>query len=141
MPLGTLLIYAGLLAAGAVFLQWLDITSMTRQHPMEVQLTLLAFLFLGLGIWVGSRIFSAGSPKETDQETGNPKAQKALGISAREKEVLDLLAMGLSNKDIARRLHVSPNTVKTHVARLLEKLEASRRTEAIARARELGLIT
>ena len=70
----------------------------------------------------------------------NRRVQETLGISDRELEVLELLAAGQSNKEIARRLEVSPNTVKTHVARLFEKLEARRRTEAILRARELGMI-
>ena len=68
------------------------------------------------------------------------QAQAALGISARELAVLHEIAAGHSNKEIAARLHVSPNTVKTHVARLLEKLGAKRRTDALRRARELGLM-
>ena len=71
---------------------------------------------------------------------GNPRAQAALGISPREMAVLAELAAGHSNKEIAARLHVSPNTVKTHVARLFEKLGARRRTDALRRARELGLV-
>jgi ATP/maltotriose-dependent transcriptional regulator MalT len=71
---------------------------------------------------------------------GNPRALASLGISPRELRVLEELAAGHSNKEIAARLHVSPHTVKTHVARLLEKLEAKRRTDAIARARELGIL-
>ena len=69
-----------------------------------------------------------------------PQAQAALKISERELEVLRELAAGLSNKEIAQRLSVSPNTVKTHVARLYEKLGARRRTDAILKARELGLL-
>jgi ATP/maltotriose-dependent transcriptional regulator MalT len=71
---------------------------------------------------------------------GNPKAQAALGISPRELAVLQELAAGRSNKEIAIRLAVSPNTVKTHTARLFGKLGAKRRTDAINRARELGLL-
>jgi ATP/maltotriose-dependent transcriptional regulator MalT len=70
----------------------------------------------------------------------NSRVVETLGISPRELEVLDLLAAGRSNKEIARRLDVSPNTVKTHLANLYEKLEVKRRTEAILRARELGMI-
>jgi ATP/maltotriose-dependent transcriptional regulator MalT len=70
----------------------------------------------------------------------NTRVVETLGISPRELEVLDLLAAGRSNKEIARRLDVSPNTVKTHLANLYEKLEVRRRTEAILRARELGMI-
>ena len=63
-----------------------------------------------------------------------------LGISGREREVLELLAAGRSNKEIARQLEVSPNTVKTHVARLFEPLQAKRRTDALNKARELGIL-
>ena len=67
-------------------------------------------------------------------------AIRSLGISDREREVLDLLASGAANKVIARRLGISPNTVKTHVARLFEKLEAANRTEAIHKARTLDIL-
>jgi ATP/maltotriose-dependent transcriptional regulator MalT len=70
----------------------------------------------------------------------NERALESLGISHRELEVLVLLAAGRSNKEIANQLAVSPNTVKTHVAKLFEKLDVSRRTEAILRARELGML-
>jgi DNA-binding CsgD family transcriptional regulator len=68
------------------------------------------------------------------------RAQTSLGITEREREVLKLLAEGRSNKEIARRLELSPNTVKTHVAHLFEKLRVVRRMEAIVLARELGLV-
>jgi RNA polymerase sigma factor (sigma-70 family) len=68
------------------------------------------------------------------------RAQSSLGITERERQVLQLLADGRSNKEIAAQLGVSPNTVKTHVARLFEKLQVGRRTEAIQLARELGLV-
>ena len=83
------------------------------------------------------RVFAAPAPNTFD---GNPRARAALGLSERELEVLHELAAGRSNKEIAAQLHVSPNTVKTHVARLFEKLGAKRRTEAIRRARELGIV-
>ena len=136
----SILLYAALLAGGTLILQWLDMTSYTRLHSPELLIGLIAALFLGLGIWPGARLF-AGRPARTENEpAGNPLAQATLGITEREMEVLALLADGLANKEIANRLHVSPNTVKTHIARLLEKLDARRRTEAISRARELGLI-
>jgi ATP/maltotriose-dependent transcriptional regulator MalT len=72
--------------------------------------------------------------------TGNPEARSALKLSPRELAVLEALAAGQSNKEIARTLDVSPNTVKTHIANLFAKLEVSRRTEAIARARALGIM-
>lgn len=140
MPLGTLALYAAILAGGALVLQWLDFNRMARLHSGELSLTLLASLFLGLGIWVGARLFAGRGIAIDTKEKGNPKARVALGISEREHQVLVLLAEGLSNKQAAQRLGVSPNTVKTHVTRLLDKLEARRRTEAISKARQLGLV-
>jgi DNA-binding CsgD family transcriptional regulator len=135
--LRTILIYGVLLAAGAFGLQWLEFHFLVRTHATETYLVLIALAFLGLGVWVGARLFRrppAGPFKP------NEKVRETLGISDREFEVLSLLAEGRSNKEIARRLEVSPNTIKTHVAKLFEKLEAQRRTEAISRARELGMI-
>ena len=130
-------IYGALLAAGAFALQWLDYQRLARAHSGDIYVFLIALAFLGLGIFVGVRAVGASKPAAFD---GNPKAQAALGISARELEVLQEIAAGCSNKEIAARLNVSPNTVKTHVARLFEKLGAKRRTDAINRARELGIV-
>jgi DNA-binding CsgD family transcriptional regulator len=135
--LRTILIYGAILAAGSFALEWLQLRLLVRTHPVEVWLVLLSAIFLGLGVWVGARLFRPAAP--TAFQT-NTRVQETLGISGRELEVLELLAAGQSNKEIAIRLEVSPNTVKTHVARLFEKLEVRRRTEAIQRARELGMI-
>lgn len=125
------------LALGIVLLQWLDYQRYARLAPMELYLGLLALGFLVLGVVVGVRVFAPPRPAPFD---GNPRAVESLGISPRELEVLQALAAGLAKKQIARQLEVSPNTVKTHVARLFEKLGAQRRTEAIRKARELGLV-
>ena len=130
-------IYGALLAAGTFALQWLDYQRLARAHSGDIYVFLIALAFLGLGIFVGVRAVGASKPAAFD---GNRKAQAALGISARELEVLQEIAAGCSNKEIAARLNVSPNTVKTHVARLFEKLGAKRRTDAINRARELGIV-
>lgn len=132
------LLYGAILAAGTFLLSWLDYQSLARTFAGEIQIFLVASLFLVLGLWAGSRLF-AGRAVPSDFD-GNPNAQRTLGLSAREMEVLGLLAEGLANKEIAERLSLSPNTVKTHVARILEKLGARRRTEALARARELGIL-
>jgi DNA-binding CsgD family transcriptional regulator len=129
--------YGALLAAGTLALQWLDYQRVARMHSGDIYLFLVAAAFLVLGIILGVRVFAAPAPAPFD---GNPKAQAALGLSERELEVLHELAAGRSNKEIAAQLHVSPNTIKTHVARLFEKLGAKRRTEAIRRARELGIV-
>jgi DNA-binding CsgD family transcriptional regulator len=129
--------YGVLLAAGTALLQWLDYQRMARSASLELYLGLVALGFLALGVYVGARAFAA---RPTAPFDGNPQALASLGISARELEVLQELAAGHSNKEIARKLDVSPNTVKTHVARLFEKLGAQRRTAAIRKARELGLV-
>jgi DNA-binding CsgD family transcriptional regulator len=135
--LRTILIYGALLAAGSVGLQWLQYQYLVRAHPGEAWLALIAIAFLGLGVWIGARLFRHPPPAAFETNT---RAIESLGISTRELEVLALLAAGQSNKEIASRLEVSPNTVKTHVAKLFEKLAVRRRTEAILRARELGMI-
>jgi DNA-binding CsgD family transcriptional regulator len=131
-------LYGALLALGAVVLQWLDYRWLARTHSTEFYLLIVALGFLALGLYVGARVIGRPPPPRTP---GNPQGQESLWISAREMAVLGELAAGYSNKEIARRLEVSPNTVKTHVARLFEKLGARRRTDAIARARELGLLS
>lgn len=130
-------LYAALLAAGTFALQWLDLQRMARLYPESVYDALLAAGFLALGLWIGARVLGR---REAPAFDGNPKALAELRISPREAAVLGELASGYSNKEIARRLGVSPNTVKTHVARVYEKLGATRRTDAVRRARELGLL-
>ena len=119
-------------------MQWLDYRLLAQRHSEAVYVSLIATGFLALGVWLGARAFRR--PAASPPFDGNPQALAALGISPRELAVLRELAAGRSNKEIARALAVSPNTVKTHVARLYEKLEAKRRTDAVRRARELGLL-
>jgi len=130
-------VYGAALAVGALALQWLDYDRLAWSRPGEIYTALVAAAFLALGVFLGMRVFAARGPAPFD---GNPNAVAALGISPRELVVLKELAAGHSNKEIARRLEVSPNTVKTHLARLYEKLGAERRTDAVNRARELGII-
>ncbi len=129
--------YGALLAVGTLALQWLDYQRVVRTHSSDILLFAVAAAFLGLGIVLGVRVFAAPAPVPFD---GNPQALAALGLSERELEVLHELAAGHSNKEIAAHLHVSPNTIKTHLARLFDKLGAKRRTDAIRRARELGIV-
>jgi DNA-binding CsgD family transcriptional regulator len=130
-------VYGAALAAGTLALQWADYQQVVRAHPGDIYIFLVALGFLGLGIFVGVRLFGAPRPAAFD---GNPKAQAALGLSPRELTILQELAAGHSNKEIAANLNVSPNTVKTHVSRVYEKLGSSRRTDAIKKARELGIL-
>jgi DNA-binding CsgD family transcriptional regulator len=130
-------VYGAALAVGAIILQWLDYQRLARSSPVEIYLFLVAAAFLLFGLWLGRKLFA---PAPAAPFGGNPRAQAALGISARELAVLHGLAAGRSNKEIARDLGVSPNTIKTHVARLFVKLDASRRTDAINKARQLGIL-
>lgn len=130
-------IYGVFLAGGTLALQGLDYLRLARAHSGDIYTFLVSLAFLVLGVFLGARVIGRRKPAAFD---GNPKAQAALGISARELAVLREIAAGYSNKEIARNLNVSPNTVKTHVARLFEKLEAKRRTDAMNKARELGLV-
>lgn len=134
----TILIYGAALAAATVALKLIEFQLLARTHPGELYIGLVAAGFLALGIWVGVRVVPRPSP--TGDFTVNDQALESLGISGRELQVLGLLAAGRSNKEIAIQLQVSPNTIKTHVAKLYEKLEVSRRTEAVLRARELGML-
>jgi DNA-binding CsgD family transcriptional regulator len=135
--LRTILLYGLMLAAGALGLEWLQYRLLVRAYPAEAYVVLVALAFLALGIWAGTRLTrrTAAAPFEP-----NTRVQGTLGISGRELEVLELLAAGRSNKEIATHLGISPNTVKTHIARVFGKLDVRRRTEAILRARELGML-
>jgi DNA-binding NarL/FixJ family response regulator len=129
--------YAAALAALALLTEWMDWRHATRDWSTSFYVLCVALLFAALGIWLGNRL----TPRPRNVTlTRNAKALASLGISPREAQVLDLLAEGHANKVIARRLAISPNTVKTHVARLFEKLEAANRTQAIRAARALELL-
>lgn len=131
-----MLAYGLALAALAFLLEWLDYKHAIRAWTTEFYSALIAIIFIALGIWVGNRL--TARPRQSFAR--NYAAIASLGISARECEVLEMLAAGHANKVIARRLDISPNTVKTHVARLFEKLEVASRTQAISKARELEIL-
>ena len=133
----TVLIYGAVLALGALGLQWLEYRMFVHAHPTGFYLGLLALAFMLLGAWASHRL--RRRPADDTFEI-NRAALTSLGLSEREMEVLELVAGGKSNKEIAQRLSVSPNTVKTHLGNVYGKLGARRRTEAISRARELGIL-
>ena len=131
------LLYGGGLAVGAFLLEWIDYKHRAMLWSTGFYVLVVAVAFACLGGWIGHRLTARGRPGDF---AINHAAIAALGLSAREVEVLGLLAEGCANKVVARRLDISPNTVKTHVARLFEKLEVASRTQAIARARALGIV-
>lgn len=128
--------YGLALAALAFMLEWLDYKHSVHAWSTEFYVACIAMVFVALGIWVGNRL----TAKPRIAYARNEAAISSLGISARECEVLEMIAAGHANKVIARHLDISPNTVKTHVARLYEKLEVASRTQAIGKARELDIL-
>ena len=133
----TIVAYALVLVVVAFGLEWLEYRYLMRSLPASGVITLVAFVFIALGLWVGLKLARRHDPGPFEI---NERALDALGISGREYAVLEQLAAGQSNKEIARTLGISPNTVKTHVAHLYAKLEVSKRTEAVNKSRELRLI-
>lgn len=129
--------YALALALAAAALEWLRLRHATRLDSTELYVAILAIGFIALGIWVGRRLTPRPLPVAFER---NEAAIRSLGLSPRECEILDLLASGQSNKELARTLGISPNTVKTHVARVYEKLEVGKRVAAIEKARWLAII-
>jgi DNA-binding CsgD family transcriptional regulator len=134
----TVTLYALALALGAALLQWLEYRYVTRAFSTEIYVALLASGFIALGVWAGRRLTPAAAPGEGFVR--NEAAIRSLGLSPRECEILERLASGASNKEMARALGISPNTVKTHVARIYEKLEVQKRMQAVEKARWLALI-
>jgi DNA-binding CsgD family transcriptional regulator len=128
--------YGIALAALAFLLGWLDYQHVVHAWTTEFYVTCIAIICVALGIWVGNRL--TAMPRS--EFARNEAAIASVGISARECEVLEMLAAGHANKVIARRLGISPNTVKTHVSRLFEKLEVASRTQAIGKARALDIL-
>ncbi|MEO1027921.1 MAG: LuxR C-terminal-related transcriptional regulator [Pseudomonadota bacterium] len=133
----TILLYAIALGACAIGLQWLDAQLLGRRVSSEAHIVIIAAGFAVLGGWVAIKLQAPHPVKDFE---ANEAAIKSLGLTARERDVLENLANGQSYKEIARTLDMSPNTVKTHVSNLYRKLESDRRAHAIQKARTLSII-
>ena len=118
------------------------------EHAIEIYVALIALIFASVGIWLGLKLTKKKEVlvvKEVPAPSSQPFALneerlRDLGITKRELEILELIAKGMSNREIAETLFVSENTVKTHSSRLFDKLSARRRTQAVQIAKEMGLI-
>jgi two-component system, NarL family, response regulator LiaR len=108
-----------------------------RAIPLQVYVGIIGVAFAAGGVWVGWKLSARTAPGPFER---NAAALASLGLTGQEVRVLEALAAGQSNKEIARSLGLSPNTVKTHVGNLFAKLEVSRRTQAVGKARDLQLI-
>ena len=125
------------MATGALLLDALEVQFLLKQYSTEAYVVILCGLFTGLGIWIGYRLTRRTPVNPFEMNT---QAQNYLGISERESDVLTLLAAGHSNREIADQLFVSSNTVKTHLHNLYQKLDVSRRGQAVQKARSLRLV-
>ncbi len=135
----------GFLIAGLKFIEyrWLVV-----EHSVEIYGGLIAAVFAAVGIWLGLRITRRRETVVVSEVLVAMPAEfvrdqtkvESLGITPRELEILELIAQGLSNKEIAARVFVSENTVKTHSSRVFEKLGARRRTQAVQLGKEYRLI-
>jgi ATP/maltotriose-dependent transcriptional regulator MalT len=138
-------------------LQWTEFHFVVIEHSIAIYGVLIAILFAGAGIWLGTRLLApreritervvdriveivAPASAPTPNFATDDAVRERLGITRREMEVLELVARGLSNREIGETLFVSENTVKTHCSRAFDKLGARRRTEAVQRSKELGLL-
>lgn len=129
-------------------LRWFEIRYLILSQQYDIYFGLIAFVFTLLGIWLAKQLIelktvwiekeiavpSTGSFEINQFEINTRK------ISKRELEVLELIVTGKSNEEIAEALFVSLNTIKTHTANLYQKLEAKRRTQAIEKAKSLGIL-
>lgn len=148
----TVLVYGLLGGVLLVVLQVVEYRFLVLEHSLEIYGGMVAVIFSALGIWLGLKLTrktvvvrEVHVPYEVPVPASGPFTRNdarvaQLGITPRELDILEAIAAGLSNREIAERLFVSENTVKTHAARLFEKLSARRRTQAVQLAKEAGLI-
>jgi ATP/maltotriose-dependent transcriptional regulator MalT len=137
-----------------VVLKFIEYRFIVLEHSIEIYGALIAIVFAAVGVWLGlkltrkeqviverERIVEREVRVPNDAPfTLNEERLQELAITRRELEILELMASGLSNREIAEKLFVSENTVKTHSSRLFDKLSAKRRTQAVQIGKEHGLI-
>jgi DNA-binding CsgD family transcriptional regulator len=129
-------------------LKWIEYRFLVVEHSIEIYGGLIAATFAVLGIWLGLKLTGKRQTivvKEAFVPAGGPfipdeRKREDLHITRRELEILELIARGLSNREIAEKLFVSENTVKTHSSRVFDKLGARRRTQAVQLGKEFGLL-
>lgn len=146
----TILVYGLIGAALTVALKLGEYRFLVVEHSLQLYGLLVAALFAALGIWLGlkltrptERVVVREVPVQSPPDapfSASASSIERLGVTPRELEILGLIAQGLSTREIAERLFVSENTVKTHSSRLFAKLGARRRTQAVLLAKEAGLV-
>lgn len=148
------ILYGISLAILMFLMRWLELRFIIFNHALEMYIGAIALIFTALGIWLALKLTK---PKvqiqvvehivervyqvdNSDEFKLNEATLNELGLSRRELEVLELMATGLSNQEIAAQLFVSLNTIKTHSSKVFEKLDVKRRTQAVEKAKRLSLI-
>lgn len=145
------ILYGFVLAFLLLLVKWLEFRFVIVDHSLEIYIAIIALIFTALGIWLSKKLTK---PKtvviekeivkeiviDTTEFIQDKKTIENLNISKRELEVLDLMSKGMSNQEIADALFVSIPTIKTHSSKLFEKLEVSRRTQAVEKAKRLRII-
>ena len=144
------ILYGVSLAILLFLLKWLELRFVILDHAFEIYIAAIALIFTALGIWLAlklakPKVKTIVIEKEVYIEKNgdfilNQRELNKLGLSKRELEVLQLMAEGLSNQEIASRLFLSLNTIKTHSSRTFEKMDVERRTQAVDMARKLSII-
>ena len=151
------LLYGTSLAALLLLMRWLQVRYLIIDHAMDIYIGAIALIFTTLGIWLTLKLAKPKTEtiiieKEVYRDLPdrpshgnenfviNEKILGKSGVSSRELEVLQLMAAGLSNQEIAAHLFISLNTIKTHSSNLFMKMDVKRRTQAVDKARKLGLI-
>jgi DNA-binding CsgD family transcriptional regulator len=143
-----ILVFGLLGGALTVLLKTIEYRYLVIEHSVEIYGVLVAAVFAALGIWLGFTLTKKPESVVVKEFVGEPPGPfrrnevqvERLGLTPREVQILELIASGLSNKEIAERIFVSENTVKTHLSRLFEKLNARRRTQAVQLGKELGIL-
>jgi NarL family two-component system response regulator LiaR len=141
------ILYGISLALLLFFLKWIELRFVIINHAFEIYAGIIAVLFTALGIWLATKLNKPKVETKIIEKAVfianfmlNEAELEKLGLSKRELEVLQLMSEGLSNQEIAEKLFVSLNTIKTHTSNLFEKLDVKRRTQAIEKAKRLSLI-
>lgn len=140
----TILAYGAILGAFVLLIKWIQYRFEARDITIEIYFAVVAAMFGIFGLWAGKKLFdSKPEAAELGSYSFMPDQSKlqSLELSQCEFEVLNLIANGMSNQEIADRLFISPNTVKTHSSSLFSKLGVKRRTQAIMAAKALGLLS
>jgi DNA-binding CsgD family transcriptional regulator len=142
-----IIVYGIALAVLLVLVKWVELSFIFINYPIEIYVSIIAVIFTALGIWLALKLTKPKTNTVIVEKqvpasgfVFNETQQKQLRISSRELEVLQLMAQGLSNQQIADSLFVSVPTIKTHANNLFLKLDAERRTQAIEKAKKLSLI-